>query len=929
MFGSRSFSSRGSPDSSSTRSAEVHEETASYDEDKDYVEEEEEEYGLFPKVVPRVHGGTLKGVTEHSTGYDFSESLSSGYSGSQRVASDGDEISVSLDEPEYDESIRTSVVNRMIREEDTEGLVNTSDRFRFTKLYERYAGTSNEEKGLSEYEMYTKNVWKEAKLREKHAKVLQQKQAERENRRLKANVNVIDEAGITNYEGGYEDLPVTNTTNWFQKVRLQAKQNKLKKKRERNLSTDSALSVQISPSSINTIAIDDVMGMDRIPIDLQPRAVVRKNPKEGLDEFEMHNDRSSSNIYSGMIHEEPDIFVSGRQNVDYSLKPLEGFPYNNAEDTEKGWKWYFRFNKKRYRHEIQRKLKIRHLHQIALGGTLGVGLLLSSGKAFSIAGPLGCLLGFMFAGSIVIATMLSFCEMITLIPLAGGVSGISSRFVDDAFGFALGVGYYFSYMIGMPTEITAATIMLSFYTELKIPGASTAGWISFFLVVVIGLNLCDIRVYGEVEYFSTIIKLLILTVLILYMIILNRGGSPPYHEVIGFRYWDSGKSNATDLLFYGLFRPTFDVTDVGLGSLDGIGGAKGRLCSFLVASIVAAYAYVGTEIVLIAGGESRNPRKAIPSATKSIYWRIIIFYVVAIFVVGLNIYSGDPRLLRYFTNDSSANSVDSDLVENIIALNGGQNCHSQLLKWAGFANGNQSPWIIALQSAGLCNFASVMNAFLVYFALTAGSSQLYASSRTLYYLSIQGKAPKMFSICSARGVPYVSVLFTGFMGALAYLSVKNNTALVFERLLSVCATTGLLVWSGMCLSFIRFYYGLKLRPDIIGRDDENYPYRSPFQPYLAYFGMISAFLLVLVDGFIVFFRGSWSTAYFFSSYGSLILFILCYVVYKFGRRTKIHRLDQLDLDSGRREIDRIIWEEDRNYVPNFKEYIERFLSHVF
>ncbi|ODV94806.1 hypothetical protein PACTADRAFT_50667 [Pachysolen tannophilus NRRL Y-2460] len=585
-------------------------------------------------------------------------------------------------------------------------------------------------------------------------------------------------------------------------------------------------------------------------------------------------------------------------------------------------------SKKHYDREIHRKLKPRHLQMIALSGTIGVGLFLASGKAFSIAGPLGTIIGFIIAGSVVISTMFSFCEMVTLIPLAGGVSGISSRFVEDAFGFSLGICYLFNYMVSLPSEITAATIMLSYYKNLDIPSKSTAGWITFFLVVVIAVNLFDVRVYGEVEYVTSLVKSILLLALIIFMIVLNRGGVPPYHRDIGFTYWDSSKSDLANSITYGPFRPTFDLSDAGLGSLNGIGGATGRFLSVLVATVVASYAYIGIEIALIAGGEARNPRKAIPLATKTIYWRVLLFYIIAVFVVGLNIYSGDPRLLRYFVSDTGSLNAEKDkaMIDKIIELNGGAECDTYLLEWAGFANGNQSPWVIAFQSTGLCNFASVLNAFLVYFALTAGSSQLYASSRTLYYLSIQGKVPKVFSICSKNGVPYISVLFTGMFGSLAYLTVTNNTAEVFERFLSICSSLGLIVWGGMCLSFIRFYHGLKLRPDIIGRDDENYPYRSPCQPYLAYYGLVSSMILVLISGFVVFMKGNWTTAYFFTSYGSIFLFLLCYIGYKVVRRTKVHRLDQLDLDSGRREIDRIIWEDNRIYNSNFKELLKKGIN---
>ncbi|ODV87735.1 hypothetical protein CANARDRAFT_193106 [[Candida] arabinofermentans NRRL YB-2248] len=814
--------------------------------------------------------------------YDFRSNFNQG----EEIRSDKLEM--------MDDDLRSSVINDMIKDKQIFQYIEEApnSKFYFANLYNKYCGTVTTDQentaNMTDFDRYNNNLHKEEMIKEKIRRAIIKKQD-----------------------------AIRNQNN----------------KRVSNESFECTL---------NTVPIDDYIDVDELPIEMQP---YRQQPQNG--EHRRHKlKQSTGGDFVVSDDSQVEMILSNEEHVDYNFErikrsdPEDGFHRitepSSSSPNSRSFKGFFTrilkvdFNSKT---TIQRKLKVRHLNQIALGGTLGVGLLLSSGKAFSIAGPLGCLLGFIFSGAIVLATMLSFCEMVTLIPLCGGVSGVSSRFVDDAFGFALGVNYWFSYSIGLPTEITAASIMLSFYSKLDVPGPNTAGWISLFLLITLSINLCDIRVYGEFEYFSTVFKLMILVALMIYMVILNCGGSAPHYAKIGFKYWQHSKSNFAEQIIYGPFRETFDVLDTGLGSTRGIGGGKGRLCQIMVASIVAAYAYVGTEIVIIAGGESRNPRRSIPIATRNIYWRIIIFYVLTIFIIGLNIYSGDPRLLRYFTSGSNLSEAAKLAVETqesrIIELNGGSNCDSTLLEWAGFSNGNQSPFVIALQSAGLCSFASVVNGFLVYFALTAASSQLYAASRTLYYLSIQAKAPKIFSLCTKSGVPFVSVIFTGLFGCLAFLSVNNNTALVFERLLSVCATTGLLVWSGMCLSFIRFYHGLKLRPDIISRDDENYPYRSPFQPYLAYFGMVCSFTLVIVVGFVVFLRGNWSVAYFISNYGSLFVFVLCYGGYKVFRRTKIHRLDQLDLDSGRREIDRIIWEDEKNYSSNFREIFAKLVRFIF
>lgn len=846
-----------------------------------------------------------------------------------------------IDSNSSSDDIESSVIHRILDNESFSDSIH-HDKMHFNKLYNKYNTRPDNtvDTNITDFEQYNALLNREEKLRQKLDHVAKRKGKSiggfRKGNNILTTLNEKDMqylfANAQHPKEWVETKPLPNQSKskktilknvWNKTTTQNNKKSSYYNENGRTVRYPSINEKKESPygdfvSSFSSIPIDDDIQLEDLPIDLQPFRKIEHYPK---------------NTNSDNFPLDIDIVVSGGEKVDYDFHRINEYQtIDPAEPSGSNSHGKFRklINKlnllrmiriqKANKYQIQRKLNVRHLHQIALGGTLGVGLLLSSGKAFSIAGPLGCLLGFAIAGCIVITTMLSFCEIVTLIPLCGGVSGIASRFVDDAFGFALGVVYWVTYTISFPSEITASAIMLSFYKNVKVPGPHTAGWITLFFCFTLLINLLDIRVYGEFEYYSTIAKLLILVGLMIYMIVLNRGGSPPYHEIIGFRYWNSGLSNITEGITFGPFRPTFDVDDNGLGSLQGIGGNKGRFLQVIIAAVVASYAYVGTEIVIIAGSESRNPRQAIPSATKTIFYRIIVFYLVAIFLIGLNIYSGDPRLLRYFTTEHNKQTSTEDQ-DKIIEAIGGNHCGSKMLDWGVFTNGNQSPWVIAIQSAGACSFASAVNAFLLYFALTAASSQLYASSRTLYFMSIQNKAPSIFSLCTKRGVPYMSVLFTSLFGLLSYLSVQDNTALIFERLVSVCSTAGLLVWSGMCLSFIRFYYALRLRPDIISRNDGDYPYRSPLQPYLAYFGLILGLFLVFASGFVVFLKNEWSALFFISSYGTSFLFVFCYLGYKLFKRCKLQRLDQIDLDSGRREIDRVIWEDEQNYASNFKEIL--------
>ncbi|KAM3162878.1 SPS-sensor component SSY1 [Lachancea thermotolerans] len=578
---------------------------------------------------------------------------------------------------------------------------------------------------------------------------------------------------------------------------------------------------------------------------------------------------------------------------------------------------------------IRRKLRVRHLQMISLGATIGVGLFLNSGKAFSIAGPIGALIGFTVGGSLILATLFSFAEMVALIPLITGISGLCSRFVGDSFGFSVGWCHWLSYAMGFPSEVIASTIMLSYYKnmeEVATKKSTTALTITAIVVGLTAINLMDVRVYGEFEYFSSAFKLLVVFLLIIIMIVMNAGGLK--NEYIGFRYWNSNKSPISEVTF-GPFRPTFDLQDKGFGSRNGVPGFGGVVLSCIASSLASAFAYVGSEIGFIAAGEARNPRKAVPSVTKRIFTRVIVFYLLSIFVVGLNIYSGDPRLLRFNNAASSiaeVNNGDSGYQAIIDAL-GGSNCQRPTPQNIyPVDNPNQSPWVIAMQSINQCTLSSFINGVSVAIGISAASSQLYASSRTLYSMATQQKAPSIFTWCNRSGVPYMCVLFCGLLGFLSLLCLDIDSAEVFFDFVSIGAVGSIIVWLGMNLSYLRFYYALKQRPDIVSRDAKEYPYKSPCQPYLAIYGMVLAVVLIVFNGFQNFFQ--WNTKNFVTSYLTLTLFIVLMVGYGWAKGSKFNKLEQMDLDSGRREMDRVIWKEDLDYSPNWKEAFNKLLSHL-
>lgn len=661
----------------------------------------------------------------------------------------------------------------------------------------------------------------------------------------------------------------------------------------------------------NVLTSSDYVG--NFDSEMRRHKIVKPKPS-WVDLWKFNRKGESISDISELRWDNIDNSVPYTQSVDYSTNSRKNFTVTYGDSKPK--KVY-----------LQRKLKVRHLQMISFGGTLGVGLLLNSGKAINIAGGLGATLAFVITGIIVLATVVSFCEMVTFVSVVDGVSGLSSRFVEDAFGFAVGWLYFLSFAVGLAGEIVAGVIMLSYYPSLEITQnrGSVVGFVTLFISMTVICNLVDIRVFGEIEYVSSFTKLFGLFVLLVMMIVLNVGGMN--NDYLGFKFWQHSQSNFDHNMIFGLFRHTFNLHDNGVNT-GGIGGDTGRFLSLLVAILVTSYAYSGTEIVCIAACEAKNPRKALPSATKRVFWKIFVFYCLSVFMVSLNIYAGDPRLLRYYDDSVLLNATPQ--TKFAIEYVGGDNCVTTQKLFAGMGNGAQSPWIIALQSVNLCTALAVINGFLVFAAISCGNAQLYVSSRTVYSLALQSKAPKILTRCNRYGIPYVAVLFSACFGLFAFIGVSERATSVFENLTSIISSSGIMVWFAMNLSFVRFFYGLEKRPDIINRDDELYPYRSLFQPYTAFVGLIGSGSIIFCMGWVVFLKGEWNSWFFFSSYGTLIGFVVLYVAYKVIKGSRIRSLEQLDYDSGRTEMDRVLWELGRTYngrnVKDIAHKIASFLA---
>ncbi|KAH7401895.1 amino acid permease-domain-containing protein [Phaeosphaeria sp. MPI-PUGE-AT-0046c] len=514
---------------------------------------------------------------------------------------------------------------------------------------------------------------------------------------------------------------------------------------------------------------------------------------------------------------------------------------------------------------LARKLKGRHLQMIAIGGSIGTGLFVGSGQALANGGPAALVICYCMVGLMLYCTVHALGEMAVLFPVAGSFSAYSTRFLDPAWGFAMGWNYALQWLVVLPLEIVAATFTIEYWNDTKV---NNNAWVAIFLVFIVGINLFGVKGYGEAEFVFAIIKIAAVVGFIILGIIINIGGGPD-GSYIGGKFWrDPGPFNH---------------------------GFKG-LCSVFVN---AAFAFSGTELVGLAAAETANPRKSLPTAVKQVFWRISLFYIVSLTIVGLIVPYNDERLLQ------EQNSAD------IVA----------------------SPFVIAIQNAGIQGLPSVFNAVIMIAVLSVGNSSIYGSSRTLAALAEQHQAPRIFAYIDRQGRPLVSIGFASSLGLLAFLAGADRQLQenAFNWLLALSALSAVFTWLSICLAHIRFRQGWKKQ----GHTLSELAFRSQPGVLGSWIGVVFNALVLIAQFYVAvapFDYKALTTSErfqrFFSVYLALPVTVAFYIPYKLYYRTKIVRSHNMDLHTGIRELNiaELIEEEreERKRWPRWKK-VYKFL----
>src|SRR6185312_13333988 len=267
--------------------------------------------------------------------------------------------------------------------------------------------------------------------------------------------------------------------------------------------------------------------------------------------------------------------------------------------------------------ELERGIGTRQLSMIAIGGAIGTGLFFASGGAIAQAGPGGALMAYAIMGIAVYCMMQSLGEMATQLPIPGSFEAYAERFVDPSLGFAVGWNYWFSWSITLAAELVAGALIVKFW----FPHSNSTLWAVGFFSVLLVLNLLSVRAYAEAEYWFAGIKVVTVIIFLAVGALMITGMIGGQH--IGFQNWTLADAQTGT-------RAPF------------VGG----LTSVLTVFLVAGFSFQGTEGVGLAAAETANPSENVPKAIRTVFWRILLFYIGSIFVVGTLIAYTNPNLLH-------------------------------------------------------------------------------------------------------------------------------------------------------------------------------------------------------------------------------------------------------------------------------------------
>ncbi len=418
--------------------------------------------------------------------------------------------------------------------------------------------------------------------------------------------------------------------------------------------------------------------------------------------------------------------------------------------------------------QLKRSLTSGQMQMIALGGTIGVGLFMGSTSTIKWTGP-SVMLAYAFVGVILYLVMRALGEIVYVNPTTGSFADYATNYIHPVAGWLTAWSNIFQFIVVGISEIIAVGAYLDYWWP------SIPHWVSGVIAIVLLAlaNLTSVKAYGALEFYFALIKVVtIIVMIILGLLVIFLGLGNNWQPVGLSNLWSHG----------GFFT----------------GGVKG----FIFALSIVVGSYQGIELLGITAGEAKDPQNAIVRSVKDIMWRILIFYIGAIFVI----------VTIFPWNQLSAIG---------------------------------SPFVETFTRVGIAGAAGIINFVILTAALSGANSGIFSASRFLYKLSVEGKIPAFWGKLSKQRVPYIAIIsisvgiLIGLLLNIVFSAYSKSSANMFTIVYSSSVLPGMVPWFVILWSELSFRRSNK---ELL----KDHPFKMPLYPFTNYFAMIT---LVIILGF--------------------------------------------------------------------------------
>ncbi|RHZ68984.1 hypothetical protein CDV55_107763 [Aspergillus turcosus] len=423
---------------------------------------------------------------------------------------------------------------------------------------------------------------------------------------------------------------------------------------------------------------------------------------------------------------------------------------------------------------------------IAIGGAINTGLMIGAGNALSKAGPAAIVISYTAVGIVVYLTLCALGEVAAWFPERSTAADHAVRFCDPAIGFTLGWSYWLKYLVVTPNQLTAAALVISYWLDAK--HVNPGIWITTFLVVIGSVNYWGARFIGPYEFALSSFKILVLLALTVLSVVIALGGGPD-QDRRGFRYW----------------------RDPGAFASYGNQALVGKLRAVSKTMPSTVFAYLGSELLGMTMLQTGNTPKAAARAIKLTFYRILIFNIVSVTLLGMLI-PYNSQDLAFASNASKPTTV--------------------------------SVFVVAIRMAHIPALPSILNACSLLFVLSAANQALHMATLTIHGLSQEHKAPAFLSRTDRRGTPVYSLGTCAILASLAYLNISHDSRVLFGYFVNIITMFSLLTWISILITHISFVRARKAQ----NVPDSALVFSAPFGAWGSWIALVSCILLSLMRG---------------------------------------------------------------------------------